>query len=135
MGGVIGKGLEGWWDGVVWIVWDGKGYGELIILVVIGGVEWVEEIGGVGGGVVGNFFNIFLGFKFLWFMVIGDIIGIIIGGVFFVVIVDEEWVFFGDFFRVIGDVDVVELWIVNVGVVCMDDFGFKGGKKLVVGIG
>jgi len=48
---------------VVWTFWDGKGCGKLITLPLIGGVEWAEETGGVGGGVAGISFNILLGFK------------------------------------------------------------------------
>ena len=55
--------------------WDGKGYGELIILPFIGLVEWAEETGGVGEGVAGISFNVLLGFKPLLPMITGDTIG------------------------------------------------------------
>ena len=59
----MARGRRGNEMGVVLAFWDGKGYGELITLPLIGGVEWAEETGGVGGGVAGISFNILLGFK------------------------------------------------------------------------
>ena len=48
---------------------------EMCIRDSIGGVEWAEETGGVGGGVAGISFNALLGFKPLLPMITGDTIG------------------------------------------------------------
>ena len=47
----------------------------MIILPFIGGVEWAEETGGVGGGVAAISFNVLLGFNPLLPMRTGDTIG------------------------------------------------------------
>ena len=63
----------------------------------------------MGGGVVGISFNVLLGFKPLLPMITGDTIGTTSGCVSPEETVDEKRTPIGDFPRVTGDVEMVEL--------------------------